>query len=60
MLKLSKDKARQGRRGFPVLVVLVLSLLLAMLVWWGVELYGDAIAPEGGEAVQELQPAEDQ
>lgn len=45
MVKLPEDKARQGRLGRPVLLVLVVSLLLAMVVWWGVEIYGDAIAP---------------
>lgn len=60
MVKLTETKARQGRLGRPVLVVLVVSLLLAMAVWWGVELYGDAIAPEEpiGATPQE-QPAGD-
>ncbi|WP_367717367.1 hypothetical protein AB2N04_04595 [Nitratireductor sp. GISD-1A_MAKvit] len=34
------ENARQGRRGFPVLMVLVFGLLLGALVWWGVEVYG--------------------
>lgn len=38
---LPTDKARQGTRGFPVVVVLVCALLLAMAVWWGVEIYGE-------------------
>ena len=46
MVKLSEKKARQGFLGRPVLIVLVVSLLLALVVWFGVELYGDAIAPE--------------
>ncbi|HRP77925.1 MAG TPA: hypothetical protein PL183_02360 [Aquamicrobium sp.] len=46
MVKLSENKARQGRRGLPVLIILLVSLILAMVVWWGVELYGTAIAPE--------------
>jgi len=46
MVKIPEEKARQGRLGRPVLLVLVVSLLLAMVVWWGVELYGTAIAPE--------------
>lgn len=55
MVKLSENKARQGRLGRPVLIILVVSLLLAMAVWWGVELYGDAIAPEQpvGESPQD-------
>lgn len=62
MVKLPETKARQGRLGRPVLLVLVISLLLAMVVWWGVELYGDAIAPEEpiGSAPQEEQPADAQ
>lgn len=60
MVKLTENKARQGRLGLPVLVILVVSLLLAMVVWWGVELYGTAIAPDEpiGSAPQE-QPAGD-
>ena len=46
MVKLSENKARQGRLGRPVLIVLVVSLILAMAVWWGVELYGTSIAPD--------------
>lgn len=55
MVKLSGNKARQGRRGTRVLVILVVGLALAMLVWWGAEWYGEAIAPEEpmGEAPQE-------
>lgn len=46
------DKARQGRIGWQVLVVLVCALILAMVVWFGVGLFGSAIAPENpiGEA----------
>lgn len=46
MVKLSEKKARQGFLGRPVLIVLVVSLILAVIVWWGVEMYGGAIAPE--------------
>lgn len=49
MVKLSENKARQGRLGRPVLIVLLVSLALAMIVWWGVELYGTAIAPNEGD-----------
>lgn len=38
--KTTPQDARQGRRGFPVLLVLVFGLLLAAVVWWGVEAYG--------------------
>jgi len=33
-------RARQGREGFPVLMVLVGGLVLVMLVWVVVEVYG--------------------
>lgn len=36
-------KARQGRMGRPVLVVLVVGLILAALAWWGAEIYGNSI-----------------
>ena len=39
----STDKARQGRLGRPVLVVLVVALLLAMAVWAGLEMWGEQI-----------------
>jgi cytoskeletal protein RodZ len=42
----SAKKARQGRKGWPVLIVLVVALLLAALAWWGAEIYGRAIQPE--------------
>ena len=60
MVKLSENKARQGRLGRPVLLVLVISLLLAMVVWWGVELYGTAIAPEEPVGSASQDPAEPQ
>lgn len=42
----SANKAKQGRQGRPVLVVLVVGLLLALAVWGVIEMYGSAIAPE--------------
>lgn len=43
--RISANKARQGRWGFQVLVVLVLALALALTgaVWLGLEFYGEAI-----------------
>ena len=40
------NKAKQGRTGWQVLVVLVCALALALVVWFGVGLFGSAIAPE--------------
>ncbi|RUM97677.1 hypothetical protein EET67_11465 [Pseudaminobacter arsenicus] len=37
------EEARQGRRGWQVLLVLIGALILAGLVWFGVEFYGEAI-----------------
>ena len=36
-------KARQGNRGFQILVVLVAALLLAAIAWGGAEFYGEMI-----------------
>ena len=54
---LSTDKARQGRRGFPVVIVLVCGQLLAMAVWWGVEIYGESL--DNSQKV-ELQKSQDE
>jgi hypothetical protein len=43
------DKARQGRRGWQVLLVLICALLLAAVVWFAVEFYGKAIEPGAGQ-----------
>lgn len=45
------DKARQGRRGGPVLLVLVAALLLAAVAWAIAEFYGEATDPDGQTAV---------
>ena len=37
------EKARQGRRGYQVLVVLVVALMLAAVAWFAAEFYGEAI-----------------
>lgn len=37
------DKARQGRTGLQVLFVLIISLLLAGVVWGGVAIWGETI-----------------
>jgi|KBSMisStandDraft_5_1062788.scaffolds.fasta_scaffold8576953_1 hypothetical protein len=45
------DKARQGRLGRPVLVVLIVGLLLAAGAWVGVEMWGEHIdAPAADDA----------
>ncbi|MFC7066251.1 hypothetical protein [Brucella rhizosphaerae] len=40
MKKIDPIKARQGSKGRPVLLVLVMSLVLALLVWAAFEFYG--------------------
>lgn len=46
------DKARQGRRGRPVLMVLICALVLAALAWAGVEYYGRMIEPPAASQSQ--------
>lgn len=56
------NKARQGRSGTRVLTILISALILALIVWWGVGLYGSAIQPEdpvgGVPAEQPAEPVE--
>jgi hypothetical protein len=44
--EISPQKARQGRRGTRVLLILIVSIILALLAWWGAEIYGERIAKE--------------
>ncbi|MBD0417256.1 hypothetical protein [Oryzicola mucosus] len=39
----SEEKAKQGRKGTHVLMILIVGLVLAAAVWFGVEMYGDMI-----------------
>ncbi len=50
-----QEQAKQGRSGHRVLLILVVSLILAMIVWAGVELYGNLI-DESTPTVTETQP----
>jgi hypothetical protein len=45
------EKARQGKWGGQVLVVLVVALALAAIVWIGVEMYGQDIEPANSQQV---------
>lgn len=40
------DKARQGHWGRHTLTILISALILAMIAWAGVEVYGQLIGPE--------------
>ncbi len=42
MKEVSPRKARQGRQGWHVLTILVVSLVLAMIVWGAVAIWGRA------------------
>lgn len=52
---LPPKKARQGRKGVPVLIVLIAGLILAMGAWWVVEYYGTAIEPPEHQQVGDPQ-----
>lgn len=56
MVKIEPEKARQGRWGWHVLTILVVGLILAVLVWLGVEFYGEQIdQPQPAEQSQQSQ-----
>ncbi|HVJ69169.1 MAG TPA: hypothetical protein VM510_14375 [Caulifigura sp.] len=38
-----EEKAKQARMGRPVLIVLVCGILLAVVAWAGVEIWGERI-----------------
>ncbi len=42
---LAANKARQGEGGRRIVLFMVIFFILAALVWWGVEFYGESIAP---------------
>jgi hypothetical protein len=46
------DKARQGRRGLQLLIILICALVLAMLAWAGAEIYGRIIEPPAASQSQ--------
>lgn len=65
MRQIDTDKARQGRWGTQVLMVLVGGLLLASIGWFVAENYGEAIetpatAEGGGATTTTPQPAPQQ
>jgi hypothetical protein len=43
MVKIEPEKAKQGRWGWHVLAILVVGLILAVIVWIGLEYYGEKI-----------------
>ena len=50
------ERAKQARRGLPVLLVLVGGLALAVLLWGVAELYWAAIAPDTPPVQVETNP----
>jgi hypothetical protein len=48
--KIPAVKARQGRWGAQIFIVLVCALILAGVVWIGVEIYGEHLANEPAAA----------
>jgi hypothetical protein len=49
---ISANKARQGRWGWHVLIILIAAMLLAFAVWGGVYFYGEAIDQTQGQALK--------
>lgn len=46
---LDSERARQGGRGTPVVLVLISALVLLAIGWFGVEMYGNWIAPPNSD-----------
>ena len=55
--RIEPEKARQGRRGWQVLMILIASLLLAMIAWYVVEAY-HSVAEEPASAASISVPVE--
>ncbi len=49
--KMTPTEARQGRRGRPILIVMVISIALALVAWFFVGIYGETISPDDGSPV---------
>ena len=46
-LEVSPGRARQGTGSPRILILLVVSLVLALIAWWGLDIYREAaLAPE--------------
>lgn len=54
--RIPANRARQGRWGTQVLLVLVIALALAGAVWLGLEFYGEAIDSESAGQPGAAQP----
>jgi hypothetical protein len=54
--EIPENKARQGRLGLPILIVLIAGLLLAAVAWWGTEIYGVFIETEQTMDTESVEP----
>lgn len=53
MKEIPGQDARQGRKGIPVLKVLLWSLALALLVWVVAEIYGTSLSKQDNSFVND-------
>ena len=51
----TQERARQGHWGRRAFLILVVGLVLAAAVWFGVEIYGEMIEPPGTDLPANLQ-----
>lgn len=57
--QVNEEKARQGRWGFNVLLVLIVGLVLTMIVWFGAEMFGQStVTPQTEGDVETVEPAD--
>lgn len=61
MTKIDEEKARQGQRGTPILMILIIALALCAIVFVGMQFYGasepDSALTDGGSTTSETAPA---
>lgn len=49
MAKIPANKAKQGRQGYQVFLILVVGLALAGAVWLGLEFFGEAVDTQSAD-----------
>jgi hypothetical protein len=47
--KIPANKAKQGRQGYQVFMILVVGLVLAGAVWLGLEFFGEAVDTQSAD-----------
>lgn len=55
--RIEPEKARQGRRGWQVLMILIASLIFVMIAWYAIEAY-HSVAEEPAAAASISVPVE--